>query len=230
MTLAYDSRHDPASFRPAGGCNAPRADAPRSEIGALLAQLGVRIHYDKDEEIFAQDEDVDRVHWLVSGVVRTTRLLSDGRRHVAAFYYPGELIGIEAGATHRFSAEAICPAEVLVVRRSALRTSAGDGRLERAIWDATRRELERTQDHLVVLGRKSACERVASFLMDLAQRHPSDTVTLPMGRQDIADYLGLTIETVSRMLTELQSRSVVEFQGLRRFTVKRWQALEDIAA
>ena len=219
MTLAYDSRSTAA----------PQA------IAEVLQRLGLKMSYAKAEEIFAQDEDADLVHLVVSGGVRTTRLLSDGRRQVGAFYYPGDLIGLESGPLHRFSAEAICDAALLVVRRSALKTFAGDEALDRAVWEATRRELERTQDHLLVLGRKTACEKVASFLMDLAQRErqgdgPCGRVSMPMSRQDMADYLGLTIETVSRMLTQLQGRSVVEFDGCRRFKVKRWDALEDMAA
>ncbi len=214
MTLAYDTRSNAA----------PHA------IAEVMQRLGLKMSFAKDEEIFAQDEDADLVHLVVSGAVRTTRLLSDGRRQVGAFYYPGDLIGLEGGPLNRFSAEAICDATVLVVRRSALKTFAGDEALDRAIWEATRRELERTQDHLLVLGRKTACEKVASFLMDLAHREHADRVSMPMSRQDMADYLGLTIETVSRMLTQLQGQSVVEFDGCRKFKVKRWSALEEMAA
>lgn len=214
MTLAYDAETHAA---PAG-------------LAEVLQRLGLRMNFAKDEEIFAQDEEADLVHLVVAGVVRTTRLLSDGRRQVGAFYYPGDLVGLETGPVHRFSAEAICDSTVHVVRRSALKAFAGDGELDRAIWEATRRELERTQDHLLVLGRKSACERVASFLIGLARREGGQRVVLPMSRQDMADYLGLTIETVSRMLTQLQGDSVVEFHGCRNFTVKRWQTLEQLAA
>jgi CRP/FNR family nitrogen fixation transcriptional regulator len=218
MTLAYDT---------------DRTTAPPA-IAEVMQRLGVKITYAKDEEIFAQDEDADLVHLVFSGAVRTTRLLSDGRRQVGAFYYPGDLIGLETGEIHRFSAEAICDAIVLVVRRSALKAFAGDDQIDRAVWEATRRELERTQDHLLVLGRKTACEKVASFLMSLAQRERPDgvagRVSMPMSRQDMADYLGLTIETVSRMLTQLQGASVVEFDGCRKFKVKRWEALEEMAA
>ena len=214
MTLAYDIQ----------------TDAAPPAIAEVMHRLGLKMSYAKDEEIFAQDEDADLVHLVVSGAVRTTRLLSDGRRQVGAFYYPGDLIGLETGPVHRFSAEAICDAVVLVVRRTALKAFAGDGQLDRAIWEATRRELERTQEHLLVLGRKTACEKVASFLMSLAQREPADRVSMPMSRQDMADYLGLTIETVSRMLTQLQGQAVVEFDGCRKFKVKRWEALEQMAA
>jgi CRP/FNR family nitrogen fixation transcriptional regulator len=96
-----------------------------------------------------------------------------------------------------------------------------DGRrLERLIWSATAKELEHTQEHLMLLGRKTACEKVASFLLDLADRFRGEMTALPMGRQDMADYLGLTIETVSRMLTQLQGQGLVEFAGCRRFRIK----------
>ena len=199
-------------------------------IAEVMHRLGARMRYAKDEEIFAQDEKAEFVRLVVSGAVRTTRLLGDGRRQVGAFYFPGDLL-LETAPAHRFSAEALCDAALLTVRNSALEVLAGDGRLDRAIWAATRRELERTQDHVLTLGRKTACERVASFLMGLAQRDGAGPrVAMPMTRQDVADYLGLTIETVSRMLTQLQSASVVEFDGYRNFTVTRWDALENLAA
>lgn len=198
-------------------------------IADVMSRLGLRMTFAKDEEIFCQDEDADLIYIVVSGAVRTTRLLSDGRRQVGSFYYPGDLVGLETGDTHRFSAEALSESTLLVIKRSALKAFAGDEEINRAIWEATRRELERAQEHLLVLGRKTACEKVASFLMDLAEREGADEVALPMGRQDMADYLGLTIETVSRMLTQLQGASVVEFEGCRRFRVKRWDALERLA-
>lgn len=216
MTLAY---------MPSAASTTPAQTA----IGDVMERLGLRMNFAKDEEIFCQDEDADLTYMVVSGAVRTTRLLSDGRRQVGSFYYPGDLVGLETGDIHRFSAEALSDSVLLVVKRSALKAFAGDGATDRAIWEATRRELERTQEHLLVLGRKTACEKVASFLMDLAEREGGEQISLPMGRQDMADYLGLTIETVSRMLTQLQGASVVEFEGCRRFRVKRWDALERLA-
>ena len=213
MTLAY----------------APSALVGITALSEVMERLGLRMNFAKDEEIFCQDEEADLTYLVVSGAVRTTRLLSDGRRQVGSFYYPGDLVGLETGDIHRFSAEALGDSLLLVVKRSALKTFAGDEAVDRAIWEATRRELERAQEHLLVLGRKTACEKVASFLMDLAEREGSEPISLPMGRQDMADYLGLTIETVSRMLTQLQGASVVEFDGCRRFRVKRWDALERLA-
>jgi CRP/FNR family nitrogen fixation transcriptional regulator len=212
MTLAYAPEHQAAP-----------------SIADVMERVGVRMTFAKGEEIFGQDEDADLIYCVATGVVRTTRLQSDGRRQIGDFYYPGDLVGLETGAVHRFSAEALADCVILVVRRSSVRTFSGDDDLDRAIWEATRRELERTQEHLMVLGRKTACEKVASFLMDVAHRHGGDDVPLPMGRQDMADYLGLTIETVSRMVTQLQGSEIIAFAGSRCFRVKRWRALERLA-
>jgi CRP/FNR family nitrogen fixation transcriptional regulator len=199
-------------------------------IDDLMDRVGLRMAFAKGEEIFGQDEDADMIHSVVSGAVRTMRLNSDGRRQIGDFYYPGDIIGLEVGDSYRFSAEALSDCVVRVIKRSSLQALSGDGGLDRTLWEATRRELERTQEHLLMLGRKSACERVASFLRDVAQRVGSDDVSLPMGRQDMADYLGLTIETVSRMVTQLQGSRIVEFANSRQFRVTRWPALERLAA
>ncbi len=190
-------------------------------IPDLFGPIGVRMHFAAGEEIYAQEEEADLVYKVASGAVRTTRLLSDGRRQIGDFYYPDDLFGLETGLEHRFSAEALADCEILVVKRTALKHYGEDGgRVERAIWAATAKELERTQEHLMLLGRKTACEKVASFLLDLAARFKGEFTQLPMGRQDMADYLGLTIETVSRMLTQLQGDGLVEFTGCRKFRVK----------
>ncbi|MCR5881041.1 helix-turn-helix domain-containing protein [Phenylobacterium sp. J367] len=118
----------------------------------------------------------------------------------------------------------------MVIRRTTIRAHGGEAALERAILQATRRELERAQAHLLLLGRKTAQEKVAAFLLAHAETQDEGRpVELPMGRQDIADYLGLTIETVSRMLTQLQAQEIVEFPSARRFRVRRWERLEELA-
>jgi len=216
MTLAYPFE----DVRPAASAS----------LADVMDRLGVRMTFAKDEEVYAQEDDADLIYRVVSGVVRTTRLLADGRRQIGDFYQAGELFGLEVGAQHRYSAEALCDCTIQVVKRAALKAHAGEGELDRAIWQATCRDLERAQDHVLLLGRKTACEKVASFLMGLAQRGPEETVDLPMGRQDIADYLGLTIETVSRMLTQLQGSKIVEFASCRQFRVRKWEVLERLAA
>ena len=208
----------------------PRTARPPSALTDAFERHGVRLNVARNEEIYAQDEPVELLYRVLRGVVRTSRLTADGRRQVGDFYYPGDLFGLEPGPDHRFAAEALEDCEIVAVRRSTVRAAAGDAELDRAILEAQRVEMERLQDHVVMLGRKSARERVASFLMSIAQRGEDDHADLAMGRQDMADYLGLTIETVSRMLTQLQGEAIVEFPSSRRFQIRKWTALEALAA
>lgn len=216
MTLAYT----PEDFT---------SRAHLASVGDALDRMGVRMAFAKDEEVYAQDDEADFIYRVVSGAVRTTVLMSDGRRQIGEFYYPGDIFGLEPGPDHRFSAEALCDGVVLVLKRSALRAAGADADLQAAIWAAMTRELERTQEHMLLLGRKTACEKVASFLTDLSHRRPGEQLDLPMSRQDMADYLGLTIETVSRMLSQLQSNSVLEFAGCRHVRIKNPAALARLA-
>lgn len=189
----------------------------------------VRLTFRPGEEIYAQDEDADLIYHVVRGSVRTTHLQADGRRQIGDFYYEGDIIGIEAGEAHGFSAEALTGCEVMALRRSGS-AAYETGRVERMIWAATATELQRTRSHMLLLGRATACERVARFLLDIANRFRSEFVFLPMSRQDMADYLGLTIETISRMLGRLQADGVIEFSGSRRYRVRRPACLSEMAA
>lgn len=205
----------PITAHPAGG-----------SVVDFFDPIGIRMHFAAGEEIYAQEDAANFVYRVIDGAIRTTRLLSDGRRQIGNFYYPGDFFGLDAGLEHRFSAEALGDCEILVIKRAALNQYSKDsGRLERMIWSATAKELERTQEHLMLLGRKTACEKVASFFLDIADRFPGETTLLPMGRQDMADYLGLTIETVSRMVTQLQAQGLVEFAGCRRFRINNRSGL-----
>jgi CRP/FNR family nitrogen fixation transcriptional regulator len=191
---------------------------------------GATIAYGPGEEIYAQAEETDLIYRVISGAVRTTRLDSDGRRQIGDFYYAGDFFGLEAGPEHRFSAEALCDAQVQVFKRASLAVADDTVSIERMIWTATARELERTREHLMMLGRKTAREKVASFLYDVADRQGGEVQTLTMGRQDMADYLGLTIETVSRMLTQLQAEGLVTFMGCRQFRIGNRLALTRLVA
>lgn len=188
-----------------------------------------RLTFRAGEEIYAQDEDADLIYRLVRGAVRTSHLLADGRRQIGDFYYEGDVLGVEIGAEHRFSAEALGDCEVLAIRRAG--SAAYDpGRHERLIWQATTAELGRAHAHMLLLGRATACEKVARFLLDIAERFRGELTALPMSRQDMADYLGLTIETISRMLGRLQADGMVEFVGARKYRIRRLGALSDLAA
>ena len=189
----------------------------------------VRLTFRQGEEIYAQDEDADLIYRVVRGSVRTTHLQADGRRQIGDFYYEGDIIGVEVAGAHRFSAEALTGCEVLALRRSGS-AAYETGRVERMIWAATASELQRAQSHMLLLGRGTACEKVARFLMDIANRFRGEFVILPMSRQDMADYLGLTIETISRMLGRLQADGVIEFFGSRKYRVRRPGCLSDLAS
>lgn len=189
----------------------------------------VRLIFLQGEEIYAQDEGADLIYRVIRGSIRTTHLQADGRRQIGDFYYESDVIGVEVGDTHRFSAEALTDCEVLALRRSGS-AAYETGRVERMIWAATASELQRAQSHMLLLGRATACEKVARFLLDIANRFSGEFVTLPMSRQDMADYLGLTIETISRMLGRLQADGVIEFSGSRKYRVRRPGCLSDMAA
>jgi len=153
-------------------------------------------------------------------------MLDDGRRQIGAFYLPGDVFGVEAGDVHLSSAEAICDAQVLVIKRSAVMARAEHERdLAKQLWTLTVRELQRVQEHSLVLI-KSAEERVAGFLIEMAGRKSSTAaIELPMSRQDIADYLGLTIETVSRTFTQLAQSGTIALESSRRVVFSNRAAL-----
>jgi CRP/FNR family nitrogen fixation transcriptional regulator len=157
------------------------------------------------EELFGEGDEAEFFYQVVSGAIRSCKLLSDGRRQIDAFHLQGDIFGIEAGAEHRFSAEAIGDVAVIAYRRSRLAAFIQDDPAFRdKIMTATMRSLERAYDHMLLLGRKAAQGKMATFLLDMAQRLSKDdeNFELPMTRSDIADHLGLTIETVSRTLTQ----------------------------
>lgn len=210
------------------GMTDARGPRPAAMLAAAIARHGTTMRFARDGELFAQDDDVERLFLIEAGVVRTTRLGADGRRQVGGFYYPGDIVGLETGPQHLFAAEALSDVAAHVARRSSVRAFAGDTELDRAILDATRLELERAQSHMLLLGLKNAREKVAAFLLGLT-RAKGPVFELAMSRQDMADYLGLTIETVSRTLGHLQDEALVEFPSARRFRVPRRAALEAFA-
>jgi CRP-like cAMP-binding protein len=188
--------------------------------------MGATMSYARNAEIFGENESADYLYKVVSGGVRTSKILSDGRRQIGGFYLPGDIFGLEFGDEHALSAEAITDVKVLVVKRSALNALAGrDASIAAQLFALIGRELRRAQDHVVLLI-QSAQERVAGFLLDMAERSPlSAAIELPMPRQDIADYLGLTIETVSRTLTSMEGAAAIELTTSRRIVVRNRNAL-----
>jgi CRP/FNR family transcriptional regulator len=179
-------------------------------------QLSRRVRFSTCETVFAQEDITLSFYNLLDGVVRLYKLLPDGRRQIVGFALPGDFLGMTTADRHGFSADAIGPVTVCQFARAPFARFAEDKpNLLRRINELTVQELTQARDHMVLLGRRSAEEKVATFLVGwrdrLAElRGPSDTVLLPMSRQDIADYLGLTIETVSRTFTKLERDGVIE--------------------
>jgi CRP-like cAMP-binding protein len=195
-----------------------------------LALMGVPLRFARDQEIYGEHEPADDLYRVVGGMVRTTRILDDGRRQIGGFHLPGDVFGLEAGDTHLFSAEAVTAATVLAVKRSALVGLAEhDGDVARLLWALTATELQRVQQHVLLLI-KRAPERVASFLLEMAGRGAAETIELPMSRRDIADYLGLTHETVSRTLTELENAAAIALPTARRIVLRNRRTLDRLNA
>jgi CRP/FNR family nitrogen fixation transcriptional regulator len=210
---------------------APATVAAHPLVGPI-EMMGAPMSFSRNEEIYGENEPADYLYKIISGTVRTYKVLSDGRRQIGAFYLPGDIFGLETGEEeHAFSAEAISDARVLVIKRSAVMGLAErDNGVARQLWDLTGRELRRVQDHIMLLV-KTAQERVVSFLLEMAARGPvGNAVELPMSRQDIADYLGLTIETVSRTLTHLESTAAIELPSSRHIVLRNRSALSRLNA
>jgi CRP/FNR family transcriptional regulator, nitrogen fixation regulation protein len=188
--------------------------------------------YRKDEEIYGEDEPAEYVYQVVRGAVRTYKLLPDGRRQIGAFILPGEVFGLATDANHRLTAEAIIDTTVRLVKRNSLEQAAGvDVQVARQLWSMTAGELRHAEDHMLLLGRKSAMERVASFLLEMDRRLAvAGMMALPMCRRDIGDYLGLTLETVSRALSQLHGEGVLGFSGARQIVLRNRQRLRNMDA
>jgi CRP-like cAMP-binding protein len=193
--------------------------------------MGAQMSFPRNAEIYGEGEAAEYIYRVISGSVRTYKVLADGRRQVGGFYLPGDMFGLEPGEEHSFSAEAIAESKVLVIKRSAVVALAErDSEVARQHWNLTGRELSRVQDHILLLI-KSAHERVATFLLEMAERvSAGNAVDLPMSRQDIADYLGLTIETVSRTLTHMESLATIEVPSSRRIVLRNRAALNRLNA
>jgi CRP/FNR family nitrogen fixation transcriptional regulator len=181
-----------------------------------LPAVGFRVSFRHDDEIFSVGEPKIYIYKVISGAVRTCKIFSDGRRQVVAFHLPGDIFGLGLRPQHELLAEAISDTTVLVFRRDAvLELAQGEISAANELWVLTARQLQPLQDHGQLLA-KNAQERVAWFLLDMASRMPpGHVVNLPMPRSDIADYLGLTIETVSRTLTQFLIQGAIELQTAR---------------
>jgi CRP/FNR family nitrogen fixation transcriptional regulator len=189
------------------------------------------LHFAAESEIFAEGDLAKSFYKVVRGVVRTCKLLRDGRRQIDAFYIEGDVFGFETGTEHGLSAEAVSDCILMPSRKYGLQTMQDDSSIALQMLSHAMRSLERTRAHSLLLGRSSATQKLAAFLLEMADSHAKDKIIdLAMTRQDIADYLGLTVETVSRTLSQLERDGVIALLSARRVIVKNSAALRGFNA
>ena len=209
-TYSRASRNDKAAPLVAGTTRDSKS------LAATLQLMGVVRWYLRDSEVVGENEPAEYFYKVISGGVRSSKIHRDGRRQIRAFYFPGDIFDLELADAHTCSAEAITHTKVLVVKRKAIMECAvGDAAVAQELFDLAAHDLRRVQERIPLLV-KSAEERVASFLLEMAERGlADDIIELPMSRQDIADYLGLTIGSISRTLRSLETCAAIEVRGRR---------------
>src|ERR1700750_1762200 len=218
VRLTTNPASPPASLGDFGITSGP---SPTVSVSEFTYRMG--------SEIYGEGEPADYVYQVKSGAVQSYKLLSDGRRQIGAFHLPGDIFGLEHGGPHRFTAEAIVDTTVRFVNRKTLEIMAdSDVVVARALLNIMSSNLSHVEDHLLLLGRQNSLERVAAFLVEMDDRLTANGVMeLPMTRRDIADYLGLTVETVSRPISKFYKEGLLEFVGntQREIVVRNRQQL-----
>ncbi len=221
---------DTCTARSYSAC-APLNAEEQKRLMAILREVTVEPH----KPIFAEADPAEYVFNVTAGAVKIFKLLPDGRRQVTGFLFPGDFLGLTHNDSYAYSAEALTTTKLCRFQRRKLEDLLDElPKLEQRLLGMASHELAAAQDQMMLLGRKSARERVVSFLLMMSNalaRHgqPDNPVTLPMSRSDIADYLGLTIETVSRTLTQLKKQGLIEVIGEKQVSLAKVEALREIA-
>jgi CRP/FNR family nitrogen fixation transcriptional regulator len=212
----------------------PAERIPGDRALGELERLAILARYGIGESIYRFNDPIE--HWfrIVAGAARKSTLTGDGRRHIVDFILPGDLFGFDAAEGRQFCVETIVPGTLIAryPRRSAERLADADPQIARIVREAAFEAIARLQRRMVTLGRTSALEKVSAFLLEMADRYPTaanQTVLLPMSRYDIADYLAMAVETVSRTLTELRARHTIALGAARQVRICNRGALEEVA-
>jgi CRP-like cAMP-binding protein len=224
-TTATRIPQNPFSWSTLGGAAAATSkSSPIDEDLRALQQVGAKVRFSRGETIFNDGDEAANCYKVISGAVRLCKHMVDGRRQIADFLLAGDLFGFMQFGHYKFSAEAVGDVVLMCYpQRQIARLSSSMPNLRGRLLVLLSQRLLGMQDHLVVLGRQTAKERIASFLMHIAERSDAEenlAFSLPMSRQDIADYLGLTIETVCRMLSELKREKIIAIPNVGQIVVK----------
>lgn len=207
-------------------------------VAAELERIGTALPYARGALVIEEGNSAEYVFKVTRGALRSVRLLADGRRYITSFLLPDDFFGLADTTVYSQTVEAIADAIVIrYSRRSFEGLLERDARAGRHFLGLVCGELSAAQDRLLLLGRKSALERMAAFLLAMVD-HKTNTSTppgqieieLPMNRSDVADYLGLTVETVSRLLSHLRSRRIIDLPTTNHVIFLDREALEDICA
>jgi CRP-like cAMP-binding protein len=208
------------------------AIAQSGHLEALLAleRIGTRLGFSRNTEIYAESDRSDCWHKVVSVTVRVCKLLANGRRHIAEFCFSGDCFGIDGTGARPYSAEAVDDVTLMRYRRKATEQLIDQcPALARHLRDTMMRDLAHAHGRALLLARMTAPERVAAFLLEMFERRDrKKALDLPMPRHDIADYLGLTIETVCRVLTLFKRHGTIAIPGPHRIELLDRNALEAI--
>jgi CRP-like cAMP-binding protein len=236
MSLAQaglSANSSPASLTwPAAGGIAQFRSSVREDADVqALNRLGTKIRVPRGETIFSEGDPAEHAYKVISGCVRLSRHLADGRRQVTQFLFPGELFSFMELGEHKFMAEAVSDAVLMSFPQKALlRLSEARPSVQERFLALVAKQVLDTHTHLMILGRATASERVASFLVSLWKRigvEDDEVLDVPMSRLDIADYLGLTIETVCRVLAEFKRGRIIEVPDARHLVVRDIEALRE---
>ena len=202
---------------------------------ARLDAVAVSRAYEPGQTLFEEGDDPAHIFNLTEGMVRLVKLLPNGRRQIVGFVFPGDMLGLATHGRYESTAEAIGDIKVCRFPRSKMMALLDEcPMLKSRLLEMAADELSQAHAQMLLLGRKSPVEKVASFLVNLRAENkrcgqPTDRLDLAMGRSDIADYLGLTIETVSRTFTKLRNDSVIALDGANHVMITDEDALEDLA-
>lgn len=199
---------------------------------ALLDRIGRPVTLRRDQALFHEGDAARYGFKVIAGALRSCRLLADGRRHITEFFLPGDYVGLNGEETHGFTAEAVSAASLVQYPLSAVeKIASAQPQVSKSLLALLRQHLSAAQQQMLLLGRKNAVERIASFLLAMGERSDdSEHVLLPMTRGDIADHLGLTTETVSRVFTQLKAQHVIQLKSTTEVRVTDVGALEELAA
>lgn len=203
---------------------------------ANMRQIGWTTKLRPGQPLFHEGDPATRVFTLTNGALKLYKLLPDGRRQVTGFLFPGDFLGITVDDEYAFTVEALTHSQLCLFPRNRFGEFTEDHPdMERELYRLAAHELAAAQQQMVLLGRKTAEERVASFFLTLLERtekvsgEPERMIDLPMGRSDIADYLGLTKETVSRVLALLKHKRAIRLDALNRIEILDRTGLTEIA-